>query len=94
MLKPLAKSVSIPLGLSAAASTTDAAIKKEIYGSGITKLIISNDEMEDIVEIVKSLEKSGLLIKGVGETIQNAAKEEKRRSLSMLLGTLGAILLG
>ena len=94
MLKPLAKSVSIPLGLSAAASTTDAAIKKEIYGSGITKLIISNDEMEDIMEIVKSLEKSGLLIKGVGETIQNAAKEEKRRSLSMLLGTLGAILLG
>ena len=86
--------MSIPLGLSAAASTTDAAIKKEIYGSGITKLIISNDEMEDIMEIVKSLEKSGLLIKGVGETIQNAAKEEKRRSLSMLLGTLGAILLG
>ena len=51
--------MSIPLGLSAAASTTDAAIKKKIYGSGITKLIISNDEMEGIMEIVKSLEKSG-----------------------------------
>ena len=50
--------------------------------------------MEGIMEIVKSLEKSGLLIKGVSETIQNAAKEEERRSLSMLLGTLGAILLG
>ena len=86
--------MSIPLGSSAAASTTDAVIKKKTYGSGITKLIISNDEMEDIMEIVKSLEKSGLLIKGVSETIQNAAKEEKRRSLSMLLGTLGAILLG
>ena len=86
--------MSIPLGLSAAASTTDAAIKKKIYGSGITKLIISNDEMEGIMEIVKSLEKSGLLIKGVSETIQNAAKEEERRSFSMLLGTLGAILLG
>ena len=59
-----------------------------------TTLIISNDEMKDIIEIVKSLEDSGLLLKGVSETIQNEAKEQKGGFLSMLLGTLGASLLG
>ena len=57
-------------------------------------LIISNDEMEDIIKIVISLENSGLLLKGVSETIQNEEKEQKRGFISMLLGTLGAILLG
>ena len=56
--------------------------------------MISNDEMKDIIEIVKSLEGSGLLLEGVSETIQNEAKEQKGRFLSMLLGTLGASLLG
>ena len=60
----------------------------------MTTLIISNDEMEDIIKIVKSLEDSGLLLKGVSETIQNEAKEQKGGFLSMLLGTLGASLLG
>ena len=57
-------------------------------------LIISNDEMEDIIKIVISLEDSGSLLKGVSETIQNEEKEQKRGFISMLLGTLGAILLG
>ena len=57
-------------------------------------LIISNDEMGDFIKIVKSLEDSGLLLKGVTETVQNEVKEQKGRFLSMLLGTLGASLLG
>ena len=54
---------------------------------------ISNDEIEDIIKIVKSLEDSGLLLKGVTETVQNEVKEQKGGYLSMLLGTLGASLL-
>ena len=93
-IKPLAKSVLILLGLTAAAA--DAGIHKEILGSGHynTTLIISNDEMDDILKIVKSLEDSGVLLKGVSETIQNEAKEQRGGFLSMLLGTLGASLLG
>ena len=95
MIKPLAKSVLIPLGSTAAASTADAGIHKKILGSGnMTILIFSNDEMEDIIKIVKSLEDSGLLLKGVTETVQNEVKEQKRGFLSMLLGTWGASLFG
>ena len=92
--KTLAKSVLIPLGLTAAASTTDAAIHNKMFGSGFTTLIISNEEMEDIMKIVKSLEESGLSIKDVSKTIKNEAKEQKGWFLEMLLGTLGARLLG
>ena len=60
----------------------------------MTTLIISNDEIHDIIKIVKSLEDSGLLIKGVTETVQNEVKEQKGGFLSMLLVTLGASLLG
>ena len=88
VLIPLAKSVLLPLGLS------DAAIQKKIYGSGTTALIISNEEMEDIMKIVKSLEESGLLIKGIGKTIKNEAKEQKVGFLPVLLGTLAAGMLG
>ena len=91
VLTPLAKSVLIPLGLTAAASATDAAIQREIFGSGMT-LIISSDVMNDIMKIVKSLEESGLLIKGVNESIKNEANKQKGRFLGMLLGTLGASL--
>ena len=90
VLTPLAKIVLILLGFTAAASITDAAIQKKIYGSGITSLITSNEEMEDIMKIVKSIEKSGLLIKGISETIRNEAKKQKSRFLRMLLGTLAA----
>ena len=95
VIKPLAKSVLIPLGLTAAASAADAGIHKKILGSGnnIT-LIISNDEINDIIKTVKSLEDSGLLLKGVTEIVQNEVKEQKGGFLSMLLGTLGASLLG
>ena len=55
---------------------------------------MSNDEIEGIIKIVKSLEDSGLILDGVTEALQNEVKEQKERFLSMLLGTLGAILLG
>ena len=72
VIKPLAKSVLIPLGLTAAAAAADAGIHKKILGYGnTTTLIISNDEIEDIIKMVKSLEDSGLLLKGVTETVQN-----------------------
>ena len=57
-------------------------------------MIILNDEIEDIIKIIKSLEDSGLLLEGVTETVQNEVKEQKGGFISMLLGTLGANLLG
>ena len=67
----------------------------KILGSGNnTTLIISNKDMDDLIKIVKSLEDSGLLLKGITESVQNEIKEEKGGFLSMLLGTLGASLLG
>ena len=59
----------------------------------MTTLIISNDEINDIIKIVKSLEDSGVLLKGVTETVHNKVKEQKGGFLSILLGTLGASLL-
>ena len=94
VLKPLAKRVLIPLGLIAAELATDASIHKKMFRSGFTILGISNEEMNDIMKIVKSLEEFGLLIKIVSETIKNEAKEQKGGFLGMLLGTLGASLLG
>ena len=97
---PLAKNVLAPFGISAAMFAIDGSIKKKMLGSGATKgvgtttLIISNDEMNDILKIVKSLEDSGLLLKGVSETIQHEAKEQREGFLGMLLGTLVASLLG
>ena len=70
VLKPLAKSILIPLVLTAAASITDLSIHNEIFGSGPTTLIISNKKMNDVTKIVKSLEESGLLIEEVSETIR------------------------
>ena len=97
VIKLLVKSVLIPLRLAAAASAADAGIHKKILGSGhnnSTTLIISNNEIGDIIKTVKSLEDSGLLLKGVTETVQNEVKEQKGGFLSMLLGTLGPSLLG
>ena len=90
---PLAKNVLAPLGISAAMSAINGSIKKKMLGSGTTTLIISNDEM-NILKIVKSLENFGLLLKGVSETIQHEAKEQRGGFLRVLLGTLGASLLG
>ena len=90
---PLAKNILATLGISGAMSAIDGSIKKKMLGSGTATLIISNDEMDDILKIVKSLENSGLLLKGVSE-IQHEAKEQRGGFLSMLLGTLGTSLLG
>ena len=102
VLKPLAKSILILLGLTAAASATDAAIHKKMFGSGrpldlashVTTLTILNEEMNDIMKIVESFEESGLLIKCNSETKNNKSKEQKEGCLGMLLGTFGASLLG
>ena len=75
VLKSLVKSVLIPSRLTAAATATDVAIRKKMLGSGTTTSIVLNEEMSDIMKIVKSLEESGLLIKVVSETIKKKAKE-------------------
>ena len=67
---------------------------KKKHGSGNKTSIISNEEMSDIIKIIQALENSNILIKGVTKTIKNETKERKRGFLSMLLGTLGATLLG
>ena len=90
----LAKNVLAPLGITAAAWAIDAGIQKKIHGSGTTTLIISKKEMNDIMKIVQALEDSNILLKGVTKTIKNETKEQKGGFLSMLLGTLGASLLG
>ena len=81
------------MGLTGATSATDAAIHKRMFGSGFTTLIISNEEMNDIMKIVKCLEESGLLIKGVSKTMKNESKEQKGGFLEMLVETSGASLL-
>ena len=91
---PSAKNVLAPLGITATASAIDAGIQKKIHGSGTTTLIISDEEMNDIIKIVQALEDSNTLLKGLTNTIRNETKEQKGRFLSMLLGTLGASLLG
>ena len=89
VITPLAKSVLITLELTPAASAADAGIHKKILGSGNTNtLIISNKDMEDLIKIVKYLEDSGLLLKGVTESVQNEVKEQKGGFVSMLLETL------
>ena len=91
VIQPLAKSVLIPLELTAAASAADAGINKNILGSGQnTTLIISNDEMNDILKIVKSPEDSGLLLEEASETIKSESKEQCGGFLSMLLVTWNA----
>ena len=91
---PLAKNVLAPLALTAAMSAIDGSIQKKIHGSGATRLIIENEAMNDIMKIIEVLENSGILLKGVTKTIEIETKEQKGGFLSMLLGTLGASLLG
>ena len=90
---PLDKNVLAPLGLTAAMSAIDGSILKTIHGSGI-KLIIEEEDIKDIMKIIEALENSGILFKGVSKTIENETKEQRGGFLSMLLGTLGASLLG
>ena len=90
---PLAKNVLAPLSLTAAMSAVDGSIQKKIHVSGV-KLIIEQEDMNDNMKIIKALENSGILLKGVSKTIKNETKEQREGFLSMLLGTLGASLLG
>ena len=91
---PLAKNVFAPLGITAAVSAIDAGIQKKIHGSRTTTLIISNEEMNDIMKIVQALKDSNILLKGVTKAIKSETKEQKGEFLSILLGSLGASLLG
>ena len=84
-LKPLAKSILIQSELTAAASGTTAAIHRKMFRSAFTTLIISNEEMNDIMKIVKSFEEAGLLIKGVSKTIKNEVEEHKGEFIGVLL---------
>ena len=72
-------------------SATDGSVQKKIHGSGV-KLIIEQEDMNDIMKIIEALENSGILLKGVSKTIENETKEQRGGFLSMLLGTLGASL--
>ena len=90
---PLAKNVLAPLGLTAVMSAIDGSIQKKIYGSGV-KLTIEEEDMKDIMKIIEALDNSGILLKGVSKTIENQTKEQRGGFLIMLLGTLGATLLG
>ena len=91
---PLAKDILAPLGITAAASAIDAGIQKKMSGSGTTTFVISNEKMNDIMKIVQALEDSNILLKRVTKTIKNETKEQIGGFLSMLLGILGASLLG
>ena len=89
---PLAKSILAPLGITVSASAIDGAIQKK--GSGTKTLIISDEEINDIMKIVQVLEDSNILLKEVTKTTKNETKEQKGGFLSMLLGALCASLLG
>ena len=78
----------LSLGVTETTPASDAAIPKEIYGSGLTPLIISNKDMKT----VKSLEESGILTGSDNKTLEHEIKEQKCSFLSLLLGTLGASL--
>ena len=89
----LTKNVLAPLGLTATISAIDGSIQKKIHGSGV-KLIIEQEDMNDIMKIIEALENSDILLKGVSKTIEKETKEQRGGFLSMLLGTLGTSLLG
>ena len=93
VLKSLVQSVVVPLELKTEDSAADAVSKKNIFGSGATIFKFSNEALTDIIKIVKSLEESGLLMKGVSKTIEKEVKEKNRGFLDMLAATLAASLL-
>ena len=78
---PIAKNILAPLGLTAAMSAIDGSIQKKTHGSGTTILIISNEEMNDIIKIVQALKDSAVVLKGVTKTIKNKKKNKKEASL-------------
>ena len=90
----LAKHVLAPLGITEAATAIDVGIRKKTHVSATTTLIILNKEMNDMIKIVQTVEDSNILLKAVTKTVKNETKEQREGFLSMLLGTLGASLLG
>ena len=90
---PLAENILDPLGIRAAALAIDTGIQDKIHDSGTTTLIISNEEMNDIMKIVQALEDSNILLKGITKAIENEKREQIEGFLGMLLATLGASLL-
>ena len=90
---PLVKNILASLEITAALAI-DAGIQKKTHGSETITLIISNEEMKDIIKIVQAHENSNILLKGVTKAVKNETSEQKRVFLSMLLGTLVASLLG
>ena len=90
---PLASTLLAPLGITAAASAIDTGSQKKIHGSWTTTLIISNEEMNDLMTLVQPFEHSNILLKGVTKTIKNETKDQKGEFLSILLDTLGESLL-
>ena len=97
LIKPvisIGKNILAPLGLSATMSATDAAIQKKMYGSGNKTLIISSNDLNDLIKIATALEEHDILLKGTTKTIKNNTKKQEGGFLSMLLATLGASLLG
>ena len=91
---PVEKNILASLGITAAASAIDAGIQKKIHGSGTTPLIISNEEMNDILKIVQALEDSNILLKRIIKTIENETIEQKGGIFGTLLGTLRVSMLG
>ena len=81
----MVENILAPLEITAAALVINAGI----HGSGTTNLIISNEEINDIMKIVQALEDYNILLKGVTKTIKNETKQQEGGFLSMLLGTLG-----
>ena len=97
VLIPLAKNVLLPFWISAGMSAADPAFQKKIYESGTTALATSDEEMEGIIKIIKSLEESGLLIERISETTKKCSKNKvkgHKRGFLLLLGTLKRMLLG
>ena len=90
----LGKSILVPLGLGAAMSATDAAIQKNVHGYGTKTVRFFNKDLDDMTKIVKALEDSDVLMKGVTKTLKNDIKKGGALLLiPLLLGTLGASLL-
>ena len=89
----LANTLLAPLGITAAASAIDTGSQKKIHGSWTTTLIISNEEMNDLMTLVQPFEHSNILLKGLTKTIKNETKDQKGEFLTILLDTLGERLL-
>ena len=88
----IGKNILAPPGLSTAMSATDAAIQKKIYGSGNTILIISHDDLDDLIKIITALEEHDILLKGTSKTIKNNTKKQEGGFLRTILRNIACII--